>query len=224
MNLLRCSGIVAGVLALAVGCGGSSQPAPKGKPTAGKRPAARQATPPIATVDVAKLPKLTGGLPPLDDGRFKIDTPDGWRIAPRHKDYLIRLQLSGATYPLILIQSAPSPDLARITRKNLGEFAARRQAALDKELGGQGVELAKEVTPIQVGDFLGVEYQRRAHTEKVTLDRLFLVTVAEGRLYTLEMRALAGTLRALRPEFLAMAASIKTSSAGEAAPSAAEAP
>jgi len=201
--------------ALAWGCGTSAPPPldvppPADAPPSGARPpkASKSAG---ATIDVASLPSVDGAVPPLDEGRLTLSLPDDWFRLPRSKQYLVAAQLSRqAKYPAITIHVEAAGDADDVAPENwaaddLKDRAAEMQADFDE----QKVKLAEPVKPIRIGPFVGVQYARGAKVEKLPLERLFLVTVAGGRRYTVELRAVHGELHKYRSLALAVAASMR---------------
>jgi hypothetical protein len=172
------------------------------------RPAPRAR--PRDAVDVSTLPKLAPPLPPLDGGRVEVSIPDGWHLLPRDGKSLVRCQLSQqSAYPIIFVEAAASPDRTRLAVGDLPELAAGLQQSLDEELSAEGFKLAEDVVPVAFDGFAGVEYIRTAQSKGTQLERLFLVTVAGGRQYTVELRAILGTTEQFRPYALSVAHGLK---------------
>jgi hypothetical protein len=189
--------------ALAWGCGKPPSPPSDTKPSKVNRPS--------ETIDVDSLPAVDGAVPPLDDGRLRLSLPGDWYRLPRSKQFLVAAQLSRqAKYPSISIHVEPttgaddmSPD--DWTADDLKIRAAEVQMELDQEQA----KLAEPARPIRIGPFVGVQYAKGAKVDKLPLERLFLVTVAGGRRYTLELRAVHGELHKFRPLAQAVAASMQ---------------
>lgn len=147
--------------------------------------------------------------PPLDDGRVEISLPEDWVWAPRSKDYLIRAQMSrDARYPNVTVYAEAAPDIEDASSENAIELEKTFHTMLDEELAPQGLKLDEPVHAVQIGGFFGVEYVRRAKIGADSVERLFLVTVKNGRKYSLELRALQGSLSQFRPFGRAIAASM----------------
>ena len=160
-------------------------------------------------VDATDLPVVDRTTPPLDDGRVEISLPEDWIWAPRSKEYLIRAQMSrDAKYPNVAAYAEAAPDMEDASSENAIELVKIFRTTLDKELAPQGLKLEEPVHAIQIGGFFGVEYVRRATVGADSVERLFLVTVKNGRKYTLELRALQGSLPRFRSFGRAIAASM----------------
>lgn len=190
------------VLALSAGCGQSPQPA------APASPPATSVT--IARIDVAGLPPIGDPLPPLDNGRLRLAGPRDWMLPPRDKQWLVRFQTKpDAAYPSILVTGEDAIGIESLTDKNVRDFADRKQTSIDEEVRPHGQRLLQSVAPLRIGDRYWIEYARSAQAGGTRLERLFLVTVAGGRTYTIELRTHVGSLAKRRPEALAVANSLK---------------
>jgi hypothetical protein len=205
------------VVIVAVGCGEpqgqlervTAPPSSPG-PAVGGPANERAAAPPSSAT--ATVP-LSDPLPLLDQGRLEIAKPEEWVLSPRSREWLVRFQLqSGLAYPTILVTAEDSAEVDDLSSENVRQFASETQAGLQAELAPQGVSLAKKVQPVTIGGRPWVEYARRAKSGQERLERLFLVTVAGGRRYTVELRVREGTLAAFRPALVAVAGSVKTHS------------
>ncbi len=204
----------AGCIALSVGCGASPAPAPPAQPVA-----AQAARPKLETIDATKLPAVEHAAPPLDEGRVQLSLPADWPWAPRSKDYLIKAQFSrDSRFPNVTIYAEQAAEIENVTADNALEFATNIQKTLDAELAPQGVKLAENVRAVRIGKFLGVEYVRRAKIGADSVERLFLVTVQQGRKYAVELRVLQGTLPQFRPLGRAVAASMSFPGAAGSSP------
>lgn len=167
----------------AYGCGGSKETAPA-------------ATGPKA-VSTSELPKLGDPLPVLDDGAIEIAPPEGWHIPGRSSKFVARFQEAASSlYPTIII-TADDYDFPDVTADNVDKLA--------QKIGSE--ESLPQVKSIQVGDFVGVTYRRRA-VEKDSinkiLERYFLETVVAGRKYRFELRTREGLLKQTQPYLLAV--------------------
>jgi hypothetical protein len=163
-----------------------------------------------ATIDVASLPEVDGALPPLDDGRLTLSLPGDWFRLPRSKQYLVAAQLSRqAKYPAITIYVEAAGNADDMPENWDEDDLKDRAAELQADFDEQEVKLAEPVKPVRIGPYIGVQYARGAKVEKLPLERLFLVTVAGGRRYTVELRAVHGELHRYRSLALAVAASMR---------------
>ena len=88
-------------------------------------------------IDVSKLPKLEDPLPPQDEGRVEVASPEGWRPMSRHTKFVARFApegVSGSTPPRILItaDAAPGDSPKSLTAKDVATFEAYRGPILDQ--------------------------------------------------------------------------------------------
>ncbi len=107
-----------------------------------------------------------------------------------------------ARYPNVTVYAEAAPELEDASSENARKLTETFRTILDKELAPQGLKLEEPVHAIQIGDFFGVEYVRRAKIGADSVERLFLVTVQNGRKYTLELRGparLAAAVQAVWP-------------------------
>lgn len=201
-------------LGMLAGCGqqtgSSGNPPPKPAPSETPQSALRR-------IDPAGLPALGGSLPPLDDGRVEISRPEDWQASPRSSKYLVRfVARPHSAYPS-LVFNALDTDFPAVTEQNVSDWAARVAEEWEARLAPQGVRLDKPVTPVRIGEFVGVEYVRRAQDSRGRrLSILMLDTVAAGRRYQLELYALEGTFEHDRPFAYTVAAGLKFHPADEA--------
>ena len=193
--------------AMLAGCSGGERIVPdrpaERAPVSGASNPQSSASEPAA---VAELPAL-GDAVKVDDGRLSVAGPADWVRPPRDPKWLARFEMtSGTPYPAILVPPAAESDFANVTKENAAEFARHLQAELQQELSAQGYKVP-EVKPLVLEHFAGAEYSRQAKVQgrNVQLNRLYLVTVAGGRKYTVEMHALFGTQATFRPHALAVA-------------------
>jgi hypothetical protein len=133
----------------------------------------------------------------LDENRLRIAPPKGWSVPPRSSKYVFRAQKStGSNYPCIIVtaEQYTGKGIADVGRENVEEFAGRVAAALEKDRSA--------VQPIEIGDFVGVTYQKRAKEPRSlskVIELLFLDTVVGGREYSIHLRAKDGSLEEGRP-------------------------
>jgi hypothetical protein len=214
--------------AVLVGCG---QPAAESPSPANRQPDAattRQPSPTdgISRVAADQIAPLGDPLPPLDGGRLRLSIPRDWTLPPRDKEFLVRMQAQlNDPYPSILLTGDDSIGMDELTARNVRDLADRTQVALDEELTAQGARLTGAVEPLRIGDRYWIEYGRTARSGQKLLERLFLVTVAGGRKYTLELRTYVGSQLKHRGALLAVASSLTLAESGaSAAPHAAEPP
>jgi len=182
------------------GCGGEP------KATVSEKP---------STVPLQQLPEVSDLIGPLDEGRLKAAAPKGWVVPPRSSEYIVRFKASAQTsYPTIIITGADYDPVFDVSQDNVAGFA--KQIAADFE-GAEGVsKLAKEISPLEIGQRWGITYGRRAKVKKLIVDRLFFETVVSGRKYNFELRTLKGTVGKYRPYLLAVVGGVKFLDSGTA--------
>ncbi len=175
--------------AVPFGCGGDSGSQPSGGQPAGSGP---------TIVKAEDLPGLDPALGPLDDGRVMVAPLSGWYIPVRNSDYVIRFRLAqDIAYPTILVTATDYEPIFDLSPENVEQFAT--QVADEIAQRGESAGLIAPVAPILIGGRPAVTYQRRGKSGKQIVERYFLETVAGGRRYTLELRALQGTLSEFQP-------------------------
>jgi len=187
----RATALLLGVLCGPLfGCGGpgGSQPA-GGAGGSGAAP---------SIVGLEKLPEVDPPLGPLDDGRLLVAPPSGWYVPSRDSRFVIRFRLAPEiAYPTILVTAADYEPIFNLSAENVEQFAKQVKQEIDER--GETNKLVSAVAPILVGERPAVTYQRRAKSGKQLVERYFLETVAGGRRYTIELRALPGTLDDFQP-------------------------
>lgn len=214
-----------------LGCGGSDDPAA----TDGAR--ATHGTD-VTEEGPKKVPKsqlvvVTYGFRALDDGRIEVGTPSGWEFRPREKDYVIWFtKTGGGLIPQIIVTAADANgDFGdTLTEDKVVEFAA----AIEKQLADEGKTLGKglvePVRPMIIGDRPCARYVTRAKvklapTDIPTVEIQVLVTILNGRKYTVELRVrdeddppdgMADELKAERDAAYAVLAGIRPHEAGSA--------
>ena len=168
----------------------------------------------LKTREAAELAELDadGAVPGLDGGRVEISPPRGWHRAKRKDDeWLIRFnEVPGDTYPRIMVNVEEYDDTLNVTDENVAEFAEQISAAMKSD--PQAFKLSREIELIEIGDFRGITYQRRARVTydytKIVVERVFLVTVVDSRKYTVELRAREETSQRYEPHLHAVAAGL----------------
>lgn len=171
------------------GCGAQRSPQPSGAQAVGSGP---------TIISLEGLPALDPPLGPLDDGRVMVSPLNNWYIPVRDSQYVIRFRLAqDIAYPTILVTASDYEPIFDLSPENVEQFA--KQVA--DEMAGQGASagLVAAVAPILIGQRPAVAYQRRGKSGKQIVERYFLETVAAGRRYSLELRALQGTLDKFQP-------------------------
>jgi hypothetical protein len=190
---------------LVVGCGGGSdanQPGPSSPAKKGPK-----------VVKVADLPELEDYLPPLDDGRVEVAGPEGWHPMSRKEEFVARFAPdggSGAAPPRVLVtaEAAPGGSPTDVTAKNVDKFEAYIGPVLKAELGGKK-DIREPVRMLIIGDRPWARYVRIGSLRGAAVERQFLKTVANGRIYTVELQVFRGNLLEYRDAAYAIAAGMK---------------
>lgn len=204
--------VMLGALLVLGGCGGE-QPAPV-------VPAAGPSTPtPPAEVKPPELPPLqmvltsglpeTNEIPDLDGGRLTGAVPAEWVLARSPDTILQCRRRADSDYPILMISAKDDAAQGTIQKENVQAFAKTIAAELAADSTLAETRLSEPVTPVKIGDFYGVEYGHGAKTSKHRLHRYLLVTVVDGRRYTVELRALEGTQSGYLAAAQAMAGNLK---------------
>ncbi len=170
--------------------------------------------------DVAPT-ELSNSLPiPFKPGKLDIYAPVGWNSLPRSGKYIAKFKSDGIDSITVLGEDYAA--LKDVTKENLDRFVKQIQDALEKELKNPKI-LVQKVKPITLAGiapegkpentrpFIGVYYVRRGKTKEKSLkrDQLFLVTVVDGRKYSVVLRTHAGLVSKARAHAHAVAAGMK---------------
>lgn len=176
--------------------------------------------------ETKNLPKVSLALPPLDEGRIEVTGPAKWKVLSRSSSYLVGFyRITADSPPLIqmTVDSEKWTDTAvkTATLDNLDDFVAAMEKLVASELA-EGAELQETIVPLILGDRPWARYVRGARFKvKGNLtagDRQFLRTVVDGRIYTIELQVFKGKILDYRDDAYAVAANMKFTPGGEAAP------
>ena len=214
LNLAMATFLVFAFAIVIAGCGSSS-----GKPSRSDKPKAEKKPPTKREMKVGAAGKA---LAAADEGRVVVTMPEGWQDSmpgkPR-EGLLAQFKESDIyPYPTIFVRVAPAKEFTTITNTNLEEFAdARREQLLEalrkKAKSGTNVKLAGDVQPVKAKSFRGIEYLKKGRTKEAKggagLDLVYLETIVDRRMYTIEMHTLVGDSEKYRPSALAVAANLK---------------
>lgn len=168
MSVLRGMPVfcLAGVLLLAVGCGGGDD---EKSEKSGKKKGEK-----TSGMKVIAVPE------PLDDGRLAISVPKNWDLMSRSAKYAARFSYK-KDYPHIYITAADAPeDVTEITAKNAAEYVPGLEDWKEKKINVKAETL---------GEYSGVAYRKRARGDSRNYDSRFFATIQQGRLYLFEIRA-----------------------------------
>lgn len=185
---LRLSFFAALLVCVVAGCGGDG-----GAETDGGRPApVGPFTLEPKVVEVSALPKLEpNALPVQDEGRVEVTTPEGWVPMSRHTKFVARFKpqgVSGAAPPRIMITAADAPGdpPASLTAKDAKKFEAYMKPVLKAELKGRK-DIREQPRTLIIGDQPWARYVLGRSHVGMAVDAQVLKTVANGRMYTMEL-------------------------------------
>lgn len=199
-------GVACGML---LGCGGNA-PGPEPKPEATSEAEPNKQGQPqdkqeekveYVLPDIAGLPEVGAGLPPLDDGRIVISGPEKWVRAPRNDAVYLAMWRGSmkSRYPRLLVRVAEADEIKQLKPEYADEFTQN----LAKEL-------EKDVISTAIGDRTWCYYEYKARAASGTpLDVAVLLTVFDGRQYEVELSCVRGTLNEFKPLAFAVAKSIE---------------
>jgi hypothetical protein len=165
--------------------------------------------------DADQLTALGDYLPDLDEGRVRVAPPVDWLVAPRSKDYLARFlfdrnrRLSLPRITLDVRDGGPD-DPRHLQPANLIEYTSSVSARMDENTR-QALEGVVE--PLQLGDVPCVRYvvhkNFRRDGKLVRADCEVLITICEGRVYTVSLDVFAGSLVDFRADAYAVVAGLR---------------
>jgi hypothetical protein len=150
--------------------------------------------------EVASLREIGAFLPPVDEGRLQAAPPAGWNVLPRGKSYLIGFAKGKPSeLPRIVINTGDPPEGApsKLSEDNAADFAATENNVLRAAAKAGQKKVAEYVRPIVLGEIVYVQHVRHAQLGHTPCIILSLVTIHDGRLYTVE---LISDIDAPRPE------------------------
>ena len=115
----------------------------------------------------------------------------------------------------IKAEDSPFEDLQNVTEENLESFCER----LTKWHEEEELKLLEPIVPLVLGNTSWARFVRGGKSRKFSLERQFLQTVVDGRLYTVEMQVFPKTILKHRDHAYAVGAGMKfTTPAGEEPP------
>ncbi len=165
---------------------------------------------------VDELPALAAYLSAdLDAGRLRAAPPIDWFVAPRDKQHLAQFVLDRtgqSPLPRIRIDArdAPFRQLRDVTRENLPEFLALFPATLDDATRGA---TAGRILMLRIGDVPCLRYTQnlefRVGPRKYAGERGVLVTLRQGRLYTVTLDVYVGKLDVYNGDAFAVIAGLQ---------------
>ncbi len=156
----------------------------------------------------SSLPE-TNDIPDLDGGRLTGAVPVDWVLARSPDTILQCRRRTDSDYPILMLTAKDDSARGTINKENVQAFAEALAAELAADSTLAETRLSEPVTPVKIGSFFGVEYGHGAKTSKHRLHRYLLVTVVDGRRYTVELRALEGTQNGYLTAAQAMAGNLK---------------
>lgn len=192
MNRFVASILLFAFLLAPVGCSGS--PPPVSKKGEGKKSETKQASTGTLVVDADKLPALAEAVEGLDDGRLSVRGPEGWRLQPRGKNYLVKFALSDkSAFPQVIVTGYDSPEPADLTEENAASYAEARQAELLNEV--KKASIGQDFRPIKLPNATGVFYIRKGVIEEILVERVIITLIKGGHRYDVETRSVPANIQ-----------------------------
>jgi hypothetical protein len=183
---------------------------------------AEQDVPPTKHHPVAELRvKIGTDLIPQDAGRLSVACPQGWEQGSDRtsaaQGYLLALHRKSGTLdelPRILIaaKDSPFPELKQVNEATLVNFVK----AVTRTLGDKSLETP--VTPVMAGETACAAYVELVKRESERGPRLVVMTLAGGRLYTINLDVQEPQFAKYRDAAYAIAASLKAVGPAEPPP------
>jgi hypothetical protein len=176
----------------------------------------------VKEIPANSLPAVSDPIPNLDGGRIDVAPPEGWKFLPRSSDYVIRFYQSDPNgLPRIEITGedwGQGNVMRTVSRENVEQFAQ----LIDAELKKAGKELIEPVLPMVIADTpcaryvrgITLQYRRDGKVSNMFAERQVLLTLYNGRLYTIDLRVLPQTLLQYRDYGYAVCGGLKFHEAG----------
>ena len=136
--------------------------------------------------------------PDLDNGRIRVPTPKGWKRGDRQGGVQIRFYVEDQSgLPRLLVFAEPSryKSVEMTTEENVFDLADEIQAELDQKQKESGKTQYREpCKPLMLGDTAWVRYVAAGKWHGHGVDRVLLKTVANKRIYTVELNVMSGKI------------------------------
>jgi len=159
------------IVGLLVGCGGG--------PGISSGPA-------VTTVDTAKLPKVDTNGYMLDDDQLEVFAPEGWRRGSRTERAMAKFHANNSNNPIVYIHVDASTNPVNLTEDGAAAF----QQQIVSELNAEKIKPASPIRIVKAGGKMGVYYTRIGRDKDgAKIERFYVITIANGKRYTLEMIA-----------------------------------
>lgn len=151
----------------------------------------------------------------LDEGRLRVAPPADWYVVPRAKDYIVQFvfdRTRQSPLPRITIEArdANFRQPRDVTRANLPAFLERYTGSLDRDTR-QAAE--GRVLMLMIGDVPCVVYtlnkRFRDGNREYAGEREVLVTLRNGRLYTVTLDVYAGKMELYNGDVFAVVAGLR---------------
>ena len=151
------------------------------------RPAAKDQPSSIKSYDAADLPKVADPLPTfLDEGRFEVSPPKGWRVLSRERKYEARFTKhpDPNRLPRITISALPAVGgIDDVSEDNLAAFIERMQA---RAVAVKSRRMLEPCRPVILGDIPWSRHVRYISASGPAAVQA-LETARGGRLYVIEL-------------------------------------
>ena len=186
------------VLGGLLGCGRTSNPRPE-EPT-------------IKEVPQTRLP-IGDYLPPLDEDRIEIASPENWHVSDYDRKYLKRFfktDQNGLPHIRVNVEQRRFGELETVSKDNLEQFAKLVAAEFEQ----RGTKLLEPVISMSIGDTPCARYVMAVRLKlgdgkPVMAERQSLLVLNDGRLYTIDLLVLPETLLESRDAAYAVCASFR---------------
>ena len=161
-------------------------------------------------VETNGLPELDEALPPLDQERFRLAPPKGWRVAGREKGVLTRFYgTEQAELPRILVRAENS------LISEIGVFDEESAFSYADEIASSGEgEKAIPTEVLLIGETYWVQSRKKATYRKALVEVISLVTVHRGRHFSITLEALSDQAKHYEPFLMSVATSLERMAPG----------
>lgn len=181
INLMTCA--VISVMALGCSTESPSQSSGDTAPAGHDSSDSKKASPKTPAISLAPAGDPT---PPLDGGRVQSTMPKGWKFLPRSNDFLFAAYFEEkGGVPRLVLREQEAGDLPETasaeTAKPLAE-AIRKEFPSGKE---------SSLTVLNIGDNWFVRFEKKMSFRSLPASGVFLVTVQDGKRFTLELLSYA---------------------------------
>jgi hypothetical protein len=204
-SFLACCGL---------GCGKSAttnSPAAANPPSTPTVSAPTETTPSVKHIDAGSL-ALGDYLPPLDDSRIEIAPPADWRPMPRDSKYVVRFYKearNGLPRIEVVVEDVDAEGITDVTEENLSDFISWA----NKQLEERGTAVLEPPIALVIGKNPCARFvsnlKLKLGDNTLLAERQSLQVSRGGRLYTINLLILPGTLLQSRDAGYAVCAGLR---------------